>query len=190
MKAIYFGFLLAFFGICKFCGDEFKVVGRHEWRCRSKNIEENVTTQSSQASRVNEFIPSTHDDHGRCDTGEIECACGQKFKGLRGIKRHQRSCKVIKGLSVNLSRDLQEAAQVQDEDETEVTLPDTPSFKQGIKLPKPDQAWSTANDFFKKTFQSLILNLNLTLNLQCANSMMLFTIIWPSPMVLLPIQNQ
>lgn len=149
MKAIYFGVFLALFGICNFCGDEFMVVGRHEWRCRSKNIEENVSTTSSQASRVNEFIPRRHDDNDICDTGDIECACGRKCKGLRGIKRHQRSCRVIKGLSENLSRALQETAQAHKEAETEVTLQDTPSFKPGIKLPKSDQAWSTANDFFK-----------------------------------------
>eukprot|EP00112_Aurelia_sp_Birch-Aquarium-sp1_P024109 Seg7463.3 transcript_id=Seg7463.3/GoldUCD/mRNA.D3Y31 product="hypothetical protein" protein_id=Seg7463.3/GoldUCD/D3Y31 len=150
MKAIYFGFLLVFFGICKFCGDEFKVVGRHEWRCLGRNIEENTTTQSSQASRGNEFIPSTQDEHDRCNTDEIECACGRKCKGLRGIKRHQRSCRVIKDLSEHLSRDLQETAhKLQEEAETEVTTTDIPSFKPGIKLPKSDQAWATANDFFR-----------------------------------------
>ena len=32
----------------------------------------------------------------------ISCSCGKRCKGLRGLKAHQRSCRVIKSMSDNI----------------------------------------------------------------------------------------
>ena len=53
---------------------------------------------------------------------KIQCACGKEVNSHAGLKRHQRSCRVIMGLNNEL--------------------------KQGIKLPKSESEWKTANSFF------------------------------------------
>ena len=39
---------------------------------------------------------------------EVKCTCGKHCKGLKGLKAHQRSCRIILGLHENLRNDLDE----------------------------------------------------------------------------------
>ena len=77
---------------------------------------------------------------------------------------HQRSCQVIHGLNDELSADLEEQITTDntaDTPENDNSINDIdmtndesfPELKQGIKLPKNDSGWQTANDYFKCALQ-------------------------------------
>ena len=77
---------------------------------------------------------------------------------------HQRSCQVVHGLNAELYADIEEQINHDTEniaemdqsggDETlTVNNHDIPTLKKGIKLPKSDLQWSTANDYFKFALQ-------------------------------------
>ena len=92
----------------------------------------------------------------------VKCCCGKVCKGARGLKMHQRSCRVIDDLEDELQQQMTEALNDDNhEDNTDPVNPEIsplntqenfPDFKRGIKLPKSPLQWSTANDFFKLTF--------------------------------------
>ena len=86
-------------------------------------------------------------------------------KGARGLKMHQRSCQVIHSLNDELCADLEEQIAVDntnntsennnyDNDNNNVNCESFPELKKGIKLPKNDSEWSTANDYFKFALQT------------------------------------
>jgi hypothetical protein len=86
-------------------------------------------------------------------------------QGARGLKMHQRSCRVIQGLNTELCNDIEEQSNFDTEN-----IPEMDQFIQneastsnnqnisdlnkGIKLPKSTLQWSTANDYFKFALQS------------------------------------
>ena len=87
----------------------------------------------------------------------VKCCCGKVCKGVRGLKIHQRNCRVIDNLEDELQQQMTEALNKNDNEE-DVVDPDVshfsteenfPDLKKGIKLPKLPLQWSTANDFFK-----------------------------------------
>ena len=82
----------------------------------------------------------------------IQYACGNKFKGLRGIKKHQRSCRVIRGLDKELLSELQNISDFKnqlDMNHHVVRSGENPMFKIGVKLTKSDEQWNLANNCFK-----------------------------------------
>ncbi|CAB4003112.1 Hypothetical predicted protein [Paramuricea clavata] len=95
----------------------------------------------------------------------VKCCCGKVCKGARGLKMHQRSCRVIDDLEDELQQQMSEVLnEHQNEDNVDSVNPEIshintqenfPDLKKGIKLPKSPLQWSTANDFFKLTFSNL-----------------------------------
>ena len=95
----------------------------------------------------------------------IKCCCGKICKGNRGLKMHQRSCRVIQGLNNELCADLEEQITDNNTDtavdeelntiSNRVNIEEIPVLKKGINLPKRDSEWSTANEYFKS---ALLLN--------------------------------
>ena len=89
----------------------------------------------------------------------IKCCCGKVCKGARGLKMHQRSCRVILGLNNELRADLNEetnnicsediSKNTQCSSNTDETHEEFPFLKKGTNLPRSDQEWSTANEYFK-----------------------------------------
>ncbi len=155
--------LLALFStliICGFCGKEFVSMGRHSWRCKSKVGNDRETTAS-----VN---PAMEMPTQMClpikSIKAVKCCCGKVCKGARGLKMHQRSCRVIDDLEDGLHQQMTDALNdQQNEDDAGPINPEIsllndhdnfPELKQGIKLPKSPLQWSTANDFFKLTLSS------------------------------------
>ena len=79
---------------------------------------------------------------------------------------HQRSCRVVSGLNNELRVDLE--AETINRQSTNTVNNNTgtshndfieevfPNLKQGINLPKTDDEWSTANDYFKVQSQLMI----------------------------------
>ena len=153
--------LLALFStliICGFCGKEFESLGRHSWRCKSK-----VGNERESTLNVN---PAMEMPTQMClsvkSCKAVKCCCGKVCKGARGLKMHQRSCRVIDDLEDELQQQMSEALNDDNhEDNTDPVNPEIsplntqenfPDLKRGIKLPKSPLQWSTANDFFKLTF--------------------------------------
>ena len=83
---------------------------------------------------------------------------------MRELKMHQRSCRVLQGLTDNLLQDLEreitnssadvsttcEGTQMDRSMQTEIS---TESYlKPGIKLPKTSWEWETANGYFQAVF--------------------------------------
>ena len=87
----------------------------------------------------------------------VKCCCGKVCKGARGLKMHQRSCRVIDDLEDELQQQMTEALNDDNhEDNTDPANPEIspsnteenfPDLKRGIKLPKSPLQWSAANDF-------------------------------------------
>ena len=154
--------LLALFAtliIFGFCGKEFISLGRHSWRCKSKvgyNDDSTVNNTSVMQIATKESVPLKS-----CKA--VKCCCGKMCKGARGLKMHQRSCRVID----NLEDKLQQMAEVfndhHNEDNVDQVTPQNssinyqenfPDLKKGIKLPKSSSQWAIANEFFKITFSN------------------------------------
>ena len=85
--------MLAICAVCSFCGKDFVTLGRHSWRCKEK---------------INQEMPVVHSPVRISNTNDVKCYCGKSCKGTRGLKMHQRSCRVIHGLNNELLTDLEQ----------------------------------------------------------------------------------
>ena len=137
--------LLALFStliICGFCGKEFVSLGRHSWRCKSKveyNQEPTTNVNPVMEMPSQECLPVKS-----CKA--IKCCCGKVCKGPRGLKMHQRSCRIIDDLEDELQQQMTEIlSEEENEDnidkENHENLPvntqeNVPELRKGIKLPK------------------------------------------------------
>ena len=87
---------------------------------------------------------------------KLQCACGKKVNSHAGLKRHQRSCRVTMGLYNKLSYDFQEENEEifgdQSESTVNVNLAEETIVKPGIKLPKSESEWKTANFSFTQIY--------------------------------------
>ena len=149
--------------ICSFCGKDFVTLGRHQWRCKEKiddpNLFVNSNNPTADGISVEPVISSPTTSVAK-KTG-IKCCCGKICKGTRGIKMHQRSCRVILGLNSELLEDLFEQAEsnnVDSEDVDDVRHAENlnsnehdeyPKLRRGINIPKTNSEWLTANEYFK-----------------------------------------
>ena len=84
---------------------------------------------------------------------QVQCCCGKKCKGLRGLKSHPRSCRTIRGLNGNLCNELQAIDCIESETLVEnalrlTTQPYDNSVKKGVNLPTTQGEWQIANSFF------------------------------------------
>ena len=133
----------AIFVICSFCGKEFQSLGRHSWRCKEK-LKDSEKDQSnhSKGSRKGKMSNNNEDDCVASNNClQVECSCGKICNGLRGLKMHQRSCRVIQGLSdisIEDNRIYSENANGTTNSYSSNISNTMPVIKPGIKLPK---AW-------------------------------------------------
>ena len=156
MQRIYLLFVFAVFVVCSFCGKDFVSLGRHSWRCKRKILNDSGPNQA----HVN--TPLLEASFERTDivvnSSTVKCCCGKICKGIRGLKMHQRRCRITVGLHGDTFEYLEE--EIADnglngsEDQSISDLNHLQSlqlsgFKPGIRLPKSEQQWSMANEFFK-----------------------------------------
>ena len=83
----------------------------------------------------------------------VQCCCGKKCKGLRGLKSRQRSCRTIRGLTGNLFNELQAIDCTESETLVEnalnvTTQPYDNIVKRGVNPPTTQGEWEIANSFF------------------------------------------
>ena len=119
-------------------------------------IEPKVRILEGSNSRMND----------RADTAPrvcfTKCCCRKLCKGNRGLKMHQRSCRVVLGLNDQLHADLNHML-LTDQEYGSGSVPlitsggsslepgdyGFPDIERGINLPKSDDRWITANECFK-----------------------------------------
>ena len=128
--------------VCTFCGDEFRSVNRHAWRCQA---------------RMEKVNPERDDDTEQTNnpTGDLKCICGKLCKGLRGLRGHQRSCRSIKHMRDELL--VEDATQntAGNVESSSTLLNESPKVKPGVKLPKTSEEWELANTYFQSKLNSI-----------------------------------
>ena len=136
---------------CQFCSKDFVSLGRHLWRCRERNHHDNGSNDARSSYQRNIVsVEQTDLQSLRTPTNrKIQCASGKEVNSHASLKRHQRSCRVIMGLNNELNYALQEDNEEifgdQSESTVSVNLAEDTIIKQGIKLPKSESEWKTAN---------------------------------------------
>ena len=142
--------ILLFFAICSFCGKEFQALGRYTWRCK-RRLDNN---DSGPSGSINiPFIETENESASVINERIVKCSCGKECKGMKGLKMHQRRCRVISGFQ---SDDTFE--QVSEETlDNEIILADISlneyfELKPGVCLPRSNEEWTVANDYFKYFF--------------------------------------
>ena len=137
--------LLAVFVIFSFCEKDFKSLGRHQLRCRQR-----VSGQHYASVKTPLLQPDLNNVDSSCNTGIVKCSCGKVCKGIRGLKTHQRHCRVIVGLHANLYKELvKEIASNEDIVEQQSADPGGVKIKPGMRIPKSDNDWQIANEYFR-----------------------------------------
>ncbi|CAB4032766.1 Hypothetical predicted protein, partial [Paramuricea clavata] len=116
--------------VCSFCEKDFVTLGRHSWRCKQRvnyaeqdHSAENTARQTPVMNSPNVVVSSRT---------VIKCCCGKVCKGARGLKMHQRSCRVIQGLDSEFRTDLEEQNNSDTENIPELgqsTLNETPTVE-------------------------------------------------------------
>ena len=108
--------LVAILAICNFCNEEFLSLGRHTWRCKQRPV------ASAGANRMQPCatLPIIERASTQKNADYVNCVCGKRCKGLRGLKSHLRSCKSV---NVNPHESLEDACEAanQNSDCVEIT---------------------------------------------------------------------
>jgi hypothetical protein len=95
--------MLVLCAVCSFCGKEFVTLDRHSWRCKQK-----LNSQNPPGNTAVNQMPIIHSPVRISNTNDVKCYCGKSCKGTRGLKMHQRSCRVTHGLNDKLLTDLEQ----------------------------------------------------------------------------------
>ena len=86
----------------------------------------------------------------------IKCSCGKICKGVKGLKMHQRCCRVIEGLSEDQvavgNSNIDTDSSWDDYTEVPADSLEYQNIKTGILLPKRDEKWDLANNYLKSIF--------------------------------------
>ena len=142
--------MLAFFVVCAFCGKEFQSLGRHSWRCK-KRSDSNVNGPNGAINIA--LIDTGIDSNSR---SQLKCCCGKVCKNMRGLKLHQRSCRITKDFDdTELFEEIFEDSNSDEDLNNDILLTDFFDLKPGVRLPKTEDQWKLANIYFQSTFSNL-----------------------------------
>jgi len=145
--------LFALFTVCSFCGKDFVALGRHQWRCKQR-VHSNTTGPDGDIN-----IPLVRDTVSpvrNIDIASIKCCCGKSCKGIKGLRIHQRSCKIVNNLDEEES--IMDESYCETEECPEEPLGDHFKLNPGIRLPRSDNEWLLANTFFQSAFVNVVVN--------------------------------
>ena len=156
--------MLLVFVVCQFCEKDFVSIGRHSWRCKQRIhqgndgvVNESLVQQAPLTNCPKVIIPTR---------SALKCCCGKVCKGQRGLKMHQRSCRLIHDMDSELQQDivdqnyldladLNEVGENANDNITTVLSDEISVLKKGIRLPKRESEWATANEYFKFSLQPI-----------------------------------
>ena len=162
---------------CEFCHKDFQHLNKHVWRCKNRveinqpnnadrlitdsqgnnNVEQNrdiiITNDPLQNNQNINVVNNNLDyDPNEDKNHPYQCYCGRYFNTLRGLNIHRRSCFI--GDQVNL-KDLFTPPPDNAPLKAPYTAPRTfdppPKYHilPGVKLPKTQEEWLLANDYFR-----------------------------------------
>ena len=121
--------MLAFFVVCAFCGKEFQSLGRHSWRCK-KRFDSNVNGPNGAINIA--LIDTGIDSNSR---SQLKCCCGKVCKNMRGLKLHQRSCRITKDFDdTELFEEIFEDSNSDEDLNNDILLADFFDLKPGVRL--------------------------------------------------------
>ena len=92
------------FTVYEFCGKDFESLNRRKWRCKSRSHQNSSNNNvANKNASLNNIVNSEIINNRLISNVEyISCSRGKRCKGLRGLKAHQRLCKVIKSRVITL----------------------------------------------------------------------------------------
>ena len=167
---------------CRYCQKDFNVLGRHEWRCKSRVPSSTSCEGRQPAQPIHENdrpagdSPSPHTsstDQASTTTTYFTCTCGRRCKGRRGLKSHQRCCTTHQTLASitqdtndpmnesstttipNVNNDDNSVGNNHTQGSTNESASDS-SCRPGLKLPKTPTQWKEANAFFHHAFLDIL----------------------------------
>ena len=136
--------------VCSYCSTDFPSVKRHEWRCKEKPNAHSTKSSMFAQRTSQDNIPIIENQTRTNYIDSVKCCCGKKCKGLRGLKSHQRSCRVIKCLNEEMvSTNDTKIDEIINDNINDFIVENLPELKPGIKLPKTETGWKEANTYLK-----------------------------------------
>ena len=107
------------------------------------------------STKTRDFMTDDDVDQGDEING-IKCSCGKICKCVKGLKMHQRRCRVIEGLSEDQvavgNSNIDTDSSLDDYTEVPADPLKYHNIKTGILLPKRDEEWDLENNYFKSIF--------------------------------------
>ena len=88
----------------------------------------------------------------------IECLCGKLCKRIKGLRIHQRSCRVLDGFDEDEDQlhEKVEDESIDTDHRTEISLNDYCLLKPGIRPPISEEEWLIANQYFQSVFSVVL----------------------------------
>ena len=128
-------------------------LGQHQWRCK-QCVHNNNTGLCGEVNIP--LITGKESPVCSIDIASIKCCCSKSCKGIKGLRIHQRSCKLVHNLGEEESTIDESCCEI--EECPEVYLADHFEVNPGVRLPRSDNEWLLANTFFKSTFVNVVVN--------------------------------
>ena len=169
---------------CQYCQKDFNVLGRHDWRCKSRVSSSKSCEGRQPAQPIHENARtagdslSSHtistDQASTTTVSYFTCTCGRRCKGRRGLKSHQRCCtthQTLASITEDKTNDPMNESNTTtttdiNNDDNSIGNNHTPgstnesvsnsSCKPGLKLPKTPTQWKEANEFFHYAFLDIL----------------------------------
>ena len=139
--------IFSVFIVCSFCGKDFKSLGRHSSRCKKRRSNSSATGEQP--------IPILQNESNQvCKRIVVKCSCGKECKGVKGLKMHQRRCRVIE----DMDEDKRSEFEILNDDvcsestNEQVIEVANVRIKPLVKLPRSPDEWTAANNYFKAVF--------------------------------------
>ena len=153
---------------------DFVSLDRHVWKCKARVNAGNNSIANNSQDGSNTIVPIINLNNRKSSSVDnVKCHCGKQCKGLRGLKSHQRSCKVIKGLNSEMifTNDDPKQNEIINKIIDDLPCNESLELKPCIKLPKTDTQWKEADIFFRSKLHSEDINdYNLTETVERMNS--------------------
>ena len=144
--------------VCSYCNTDFLSVKRHEWRCKEKPNAHSTKSSMFAERTSQDNIPFIENQTRANNVDNVKCCCSKKCKGL---KSHQRSCRVIKGLNEEMvSTNDTETDEIINDNKDDFIAENLPELKPGIKLPKTETGSKEADTYFRSVLHAGDINIS------------------------------
>ena len=151
--------------ICQYCGKDFKSLGKHVWRCKSRvgNLSHNgqvsqgraASGSSSESSNTSGMLQSVNLSSRETDCENYKCYCGRSFKTYRSLNLHRRSCFIQNNnelavlFAMGDSHERGDVGTGVGEAVSQGLQQEKYPLLSGVKLPRSESDWNRANDYFR-----------------------------------------